>query len=189
MLQATFNIENFVAFAYSTVEDAPQGLGYSGPRIVLNWRTLENRSASSLLAIVAHEMLHVSTRSASGPFVPTWAEEGFADFVGYAGDPSSLSFLASKVTAGFSPSVLPKDYQFTTGSGEQIYTSYQEAESAVRFFVLRWGLAAWRRFYRSLGARRIEWGTTRYQIDRSLRGAIGIGLRAFQQAWASSLHA
>lgn len=187
MLQATFDLSKFVAFAYSTVEDPDDGLRYTGPRMVLNWRSLESRSASSIESVLAHELLHVVTRSSSGPLVPVFVEEGFADFAGNDASPSSLAFFDSQVAAGAVAGSLPEDYQFTTGSGTEIFLSYQEAQSAVGFFVRTWGLAPFVRFYRRLGRQRVTPGTSEYHVGRALRSTIGAGFERFRRAWAGSL--
>jgi hypothetical protein len=187
MLQATFDLTNFVAFAYTTVDDPDRGFGFSGPRIVLNWRSLESRSDVSTESVLAHELLHVVTRSTSGPLVPVFVEEGFADFVGNDASPASLAFFDAQVAAGAVAGVLPEDFQFTTGGGTEIFLSYQESQSAVGFFVRTWGLPAFERFYRMLGRVRVMAGTSEYHIDRALRRTIGIGFERFQQAWAGSL--
>ncbi|HEX2235913.1 MAG TPA: hypothetical protein VHK89_06525, partial [Actinomycetota bacterium] len=74
-----------------------------------------------------------------------------------------------------------------TGSPTDIYTSYQEAQSAIRFFVQRWGGQRLLRFYELVGAPSIAPGTSRYHVDRALRRTIGMGLRGFERAWADSI--
>jgi hypothetical protein len=186
MLQATFDVNKFVAFAYSS-EDIEHGLRFIGRRIILNWRTIAHRTSDSVLTILAHELTHVATRRIAGPQIPTFVDEGLAEYVGYDAAPSSLSYLNSVVSAGHFDGKLPRDYQFTTGSGADIYLSYQKAESAVAFFVDRWGPARFVRFYRMLGAQRVVTGTPLFHLDRALRKTIGIGLTRFEKRWASSL--
>ena len=186
MIQATFDLENFVAFAYSTV-DLTKGVEYTGHRIMLNPPAFGGRSTSGSTSILAHELLHVATRSSSGPFVPVFVEEGFAEYVGYDADPGSLAFLNSEIAAGTFDAQVPEDFQFTIGSGTDIYRSYQKSESAITFFIQKWGLDRFRRFYRSLGAVKIEPGTARYWLDAKLRKAIGVGARGFEKAWADSI--
>jgi hypothetical protein len=186
ILQAPFDVNKFVAFALSS-EDIEHGLRFFGHRIILNWRTLANRSRGSVLTILAHELTHVATRSSSGPQIPTFVEEGIAEYVGYNADPSSLSYLNSVVSAGGFDGRLPRDYQFTTGSAKDIFLSYQKAESAVGYFIHRWGLDRFVRFYRALGRQRVVTGMPRWHLDHSLQHIIGVGLDRFQKQWASSL--
>jgi hypothetical protein len=186
MIQATFDIENFVAFAYSTV-DVEEGLRYTGHRILVNPPGFTGRSAATVVEILAHEMLHVATRSVSGPFLPVWVDEGLADYVGSDASPTALAFFDERVAQGLFTGVLPEDYRFTTGTADQIYFSYQSAQSAVRFFISRYGLGTFERFYRLLGRQRITVGTARFHLDRALRRTTGRGFEAFQSAWADSI--
>ncbi|MEA2505984.1 MAG: hypothetical protein QOH48_602 [Actinomycetota bacterium] len=186
MLQATFDVNKFVAFAYAS-EDPEHGLRFIGRRIILNWQAIAGRTTDSLLTILSHELTHVATRGSAGPEIPTFIEEGIAEYVGYNADPASLSYLHSVIGAGRFDGKLPLDYQFTTGTGRDIYLSYQKAESAVRFFIDRWGLTRFVRFYRSLGRQRVVAGTPRFHLDQALRRTIGMGFLRFQKQWASSL--
>ena len=186
MIQATFDLENFVAFAYSTV-DLAKGVDYTGHRILLNPDAFEGRSSGTVLEIMAHELLHVATRNAAGPFIPIFADEGFADYVGNDGDPAALAFFNSELSQGLFSGVLPEDFEFTVGSGTDIYRSYQESQSAVRFFIDRWGVEAFVRFYRDLGRTRVAAGTVGYHLDRSLQKVTGLERDEFEQAWADSL--
>jgi hypothetical protein len=156
---------------------------------LLNWSQLAFRSSESILSVLAHELLHVATRDSSGPFVPVFVDEGIADYAGYDADPESLSFFDGQVEAGAFDRLLPQDFEFVTGSGTDIFTSYQEAQSAVRFFIERYGLARFTAFYRRLGRARVVAGTARYHLDRAFRATTGSGLRDFERAWASSIGA
>lgn len=186
IIQSTFDLENFVAFAYSTV-DPLDGVDYTGHRIIPNPKAFEGRDPNSVLQILAHELLHVATRESAGPFVPIFVDEGFADYVGYSDDPSALAFFNSDVAAGLFNGQLPEDFEFTIGDGTEIYRSYQKAQSAVRFFIDRFGLRAFNRFYRFLGRKEIAAGTARYHIDQAFRRTTGMGYDAFQRAWTSSI--
>lgn len=186
MIQSTFDLDNFVAFAYSTV-DIEADLDYTGHRIMPNPKALEGRSDESVEQILAHEMLHIATRDHAGPFVPIFVDEGFADYAGNDADPGALAFFNSEVAAGLFSGAIPEDFEFTIGTGTDIYRSYQEAQSAVRFFVDRWGLDAFVRFYRMLGRLNIDVGTARYHLDRALRRTAGVDYETFQQMWADSI--
>lgn len=186
MLQVTFDTANFVAFAYSTV-DLRRGYDFTAPRIVFNHKSLANRSDESVLGILAHELLHVVTRRASGPFTPVFIEEGFADYVGNDADVASLVFLSAEIGAGRFDRRLPQDFEFIVGDSTSIFRNYQESHSAVRFFLERWGLDEFVRFYRDLGRRQIAAGTARYQLNDALKDAVGLSLREFERAWADSI--
>lgn len=186
IIQSTFDLDSFVAFAYSTV-DPLDGIDYTGHRIIPNPKAFEGRDSSSILQILAHELLHVVTRGSAGPFIPIFVDEGFADYVGYDGDPGALAFFNSDVAGGFFNGQLPQDFEFTIGDGTDIYRSYQKAQSAVRFFIDRFGLSSFNRFYRVLGRKEIAVGTARYHLDRAFRVTTGMGYDAFQRAWTSSI--
>jgi hypothetical protein len=184
MLQLTFDVEDFVAFAASTV-DFDDGIDYTGHRIILNPDQFVGRPQESTLDILAHEILHIATRKSSGPFVPTWVEEGIAEYVRHEADPSTLAIVYG---AG-SGQGLPEHFEFTTGSGYDIYVNYQRAYSAVRYFIQRWGLKSFIRFYRRLGRIEVAPGLADYHVDRALRASIDMGLNRFERAWASSIDA
>ena len=186
LIQATFDLDNFVAFAYSTV-DLSDGVDYTGHRILLNPDAFEGRSSDSVLQIMAHELLHVATRNSAGPFIPIFVDEGFADYAGNDGDPAALAFFNSELSQGLFSEELPEDFEFTVGSGNDIYRSYQESQSAVRFFVDRWGVPALVRFYRDLGRTRVAPGTVDYHLDRTLEKVTGLDREEFERAWADSL--
>jgi len=186
LIQATFDLEDFVAFAYSSV-DASESIEYTGHRMIVNPEAFAGRSQETVVAILAHEMLHVASRYSSGPFVPFFIEEGIADYVGTAGDPAALAFFTQEVAAGRFDGRLPEDYQFTIGTGVDIYRNYQKSSSAVRFFIDRWGLDRFIEFYRALGSKKIVAGTVEYHLSRSLRKVIGMDLDAFEKAWADSI--
>jgi hypothetical protein len=135
---------------------------------------------------MAHELLHIATRDASGPFVPLFVDEGFAELAGY-GDTPGLEYFDAIVAGGGFDSRLPEDFQFSTGTGNDIYMSYQEAQSAVRFFYDRWGPKEFIRFYKRVGRARIVEGLATWHVERALRSTIGMGLRGFEKAWASSI--
>jgi hypothetical protein len=186
MLKVTFELDNFVAFAYSSV-DQTDGVDYTGHRILLNPDAFTSRSNSSTMRVLAHELLHVATRTATGPFIPTFIEEGVAEYVGQAADPAALSFFNNEVAAGTFDGRLPEDYRFAIGSATDVFRSYQKAYSAASFFVVRWGIRKLVRFYRRLGAVEVAPGTTEYHVDRALQKTIGMDLDEFEQAWAGSI--
>lgn len=185
MIQATFSLDDFVAFAYATV-DVEKDFAYTGHRIMLNPPALSGRPESQTIQILSHELTHVASRPAAGPFIPVFIEEGVAEYVGYDGV-RALGFFDTRVASGLFDRKLPADFEFLTGGGNEIYNSYQEGQSAVRYFVDRWGFKAFLRFYKTLGGDRIEPGMTRWHIDRAMQATVGIGLGAFEQAWASSI--
>ena len=186
MLQATFELDNFVAFAYSTYE-TDEGYDLTGHRIMLNWQQIAGRDDESITTIMAHELQHVATRGVTGPFIPTFVEEGLAEYVGRSEDPDALAFLESEIDAGSFDGRLPRDFEFVTGEGTDIFRSYQESLSAMRFLAERHGVDDLTRFYLRLGRPEVAPGTSRHHVDNALRASVGSGYDAFQKAWASSI--
>ncbi len=185
LVQAPFDLVDFIAFTVS-FQDPADGL-FTGPRIVLGTKALGDESSAKAKEIMAHELLHLVTRSSAGPFTPLWVEEGFADYAGTDADPARLGFLNSRVAAGIFDGHLPADYEFTTGDFDSIFSSYLEGHSAIRFMARRWGLDAVNDFYLQLGAERMAPGTTSYHVDRALRSTIGLGFRTFERKWADTI--
>jgi hypothetical protein len=186
ILQATFDPSQFVAFAYSTV-DTERDYDYTGHRVIVNPPVFSGRPASQVLTIMAHELLHVASRDISGPFVPLFVDEGIADLVGYGTADRALAYFDAVVSSGGFDGKLPNDFQFSTGSGDEIFLSYQKSQSAMRFFVSRWGLEALDRFYENLGKRTYVVGLARWHVDDALRATVGIGLDRFEREWTASI--
>jgi hypothetical protein len=91
------------------------------------------------------------------------------------------------VSAGAFDRRLPSDIEFLAGDAGDIYTSYQEAQSAVGFFVDRWGIDRLEDLYVRLGRPRVSAGTTEYHVDRALRATVGLTTAEFERAWAASV--
>jgi hypothetical protein len=185
MLQATFDPANFVAFAYSTID--PVDGRYTGHRIIVNPPVIAGRGPEEVLTILTHELLHVATRGISGPFVPLFIDEGLAEVAGYGESPTALAYFDSIVGGGAFDRKLPQDFQFSTGTGNDIYLSYQEAQSAIRYFIDRWGIDRFRKFYERVGNTRVSAGLASWHVERALRRTLGLGLRGFEKAWAASI--
>jgi hypothetical protein len=186
MLQASFDPNDFVAFAYSTVD--PVDLSYTGDRIIVNPAVIAGRPPADVLRILAHELLHVATRDVAGAFIPLFVDEGLAEYVGYGGAPG-LAYFDAIVAGGSFDEKLPEDFEFSTGSTGDIYLSYQESQSAVAYFIDRWGMARFTKFYRRLGRARLTPGLATWHTDRALKRTIDMGLAGFEKAWASSIGA
>ena len=186
LIQATFDLDDFVAFAYSSV-DVADGVEYTGHRMIVNPPGFSGRSDESVVGILSHEMLHIAARHVAGPFVPFFVDEGIAEYVGTAGNAAPLGFFESEVAAGRFDGRIPEDFQFTVGTGTDIYRSYQTSHSVVRYFISRWGIRDFVRFYRLLGSHQIVAGTADYHLSKALKKVTGLDLDAFEKAWADSI--
>ena len=183
MLQLTVDLSDFVAFAYSTLDDR-RGDVFTGTRIVLNPVAIAGRSRSATFDVIAHEMAHAASRPRSGPLTPLWVEEGLAEQVRFGGSNAGGPLPGSAATGR-----LPRDASFQYGAVGTILQSYQDAYSAVGFFIDRFGLRKFRRFYFELGRAGRGFGTQRYHLTETLRSVVGMSLREFERAWASSIGA
>lgn len=183
LIQATFDLDAFVAFVASSV-DRRQGWRLVGDRVLLHRSTFSRYGASTREAILTHELAHLATREIAGPHIPAFVDEGVADWV--AGDDAE-ALLAARIAAGDFDGRLPLDHEFVTGDDDEISAAYQSSTSAIRFASERFGAGAVPRFYELLGAVRREPGTWRYHVDRAMREVFGVGYRGFERRWARSV--
>jgi hypothetical protein len=180
IIQATFDLDNFVAFAYSSVERRVD-FDLVGHRIILNWPTFSRYDISVQERILAHELLHFATREYTGPMVPGFVDEGIAEWV--AGDVDT-SEISRRLAAGTWDRELPRDYEFITGEGEDITLQYQESFTSAEYSVDRFGIREVADFYRMLGRTRLAPGTPRYHVDQAMRAHFGLGYTEFEARWA-----
>jgi hypothetical protein len=180
IIQATFDLEPFAAFAYSSVDRA-QDYDLTGHRVIFVWENFGRYSEEVQQAILTHELLHVANREYSGPMVPSFVEEGLAEWVAAA---AGTAELAARVDAGTFDRRLPLDHEFFTGSDVEIGLSYQESLTAAQYALERYGIDAAARMYRLLGEVRLAPGTSEYHVDRAMRSAFGVGLQRFESRWA-----
>ncbi len=181
LLNVTFDVSNFVAFASASL-DREAGWRFTGARIILNRANFLRHTPSSRREIFAHELAHVATREASGPFVPIFMEEALAELASANLD---TSHLETRVRSGSFDRRLPDDLEFRSGGGRAIYLSYQEALSVALFVRDRFGAEAFGRLYEALGAARVEAGTRKYHLDRVLTETLGMSLSDFEREWGS----
>jgi hypothetical protein len=180
LIQATFDLDVFVAFAASGV-DRTRDWDLVGHRILFNWPRFSQYDEVTRQSVLTHELLHVATREYSGPVVPIFVEEGVAEWItGH----DSATVLAGRVQNGLFDRLLPLDHEFISGSDAVILSAYQESSAAVRYAAEQFGEEAIARFYRELGSERRSSGTWRYHVDRAMGAAFGIGFEEFQRRWA-----
>jgi len=182
IIEATYPVENYVAFAYWTVEEGEP----SGARIIVNAPRFATSSAERVEAILVHELMHLAALPSSGPFVPNFVEEGLAQYVAYDADPSAVAIADAAARAG---AEVPPNYRFFLGDPRVVYDSYLESLSAIAYFIERWGFRTFERFYARLGRVGAGAGTARFHLDGALEATIGMRLRGFERAWASSIGA
>jgi hypothetical protein len=174
ILQATFDLTNFVAFASSSV-DRDVDWRSTAPRVYVQDANLSHSPREFQLQTFTHEFTHVAAFPLAGPFVPSWIHEGLADWIGFGQQPP-------KAVAG-SDGVLPDDWEFTTGGGDTIIRAYDESTSAIAFLAARKGKAAPVDLLAEVGEARAAPGTSGYHVDQGLRAVYGAGFAQFQKDW------
>lgn len=175
MLQSTFDLSNFVAFAAASV-DRDEGWQSTAPRVFAQDVNLARSGRSFQLETLHHELLHVAAFPFTGPFVPAWVHEGVADWIANGrGAPAEV--------VG-SDSVLPEDFEFTTGGLNAIVSAYQESTSAIAFLAEAKGDGAPLDLLVKAGEARTAPGTMDHHVDAALRSLYGKGLADFQADWA-----
>lgn len=174
ILQATFDLSNFVAFASASV-DRDEDWASTAPRVYVQDTNLARSRREFQLQTFHHEFTHVAAFPLAGPFVASWMHEGLADWMATGEEDSS----AVDGTDG----VLPEEWEFTTGGGEAILRAYDESTSATAFLAARKGKSAPLDLLRRVGELRAAPGTSRYRVDQSLQAVYGAGLDQFQKDW------
>jgi hypothetical protein len=180
VIQATFDVENFVAFAYSSV-DRRVDFDLVGHRIILNWPNFSRYDLGIQERILAHELLHLATRELTGPMVPGFVDEGIAEWV--AGD-TDTSEISRRLAAATWDHELPRDYEFITGEGADVTLQYQESFTSAEYAIDRYGMRDVAEFYEILGESRLAPGTPRYHVDQAMRAVFGLGYPQFEARWA-----
>jgi hypothetical protein len=174
ILQATFDLTNFVAFASASV-DRDHGWDSTAPRVYVQDANLARSRRDFQLQTFHHEFTHVAAFALAGPFVPSWIHEGLADWMAEGEPPPE------KVDG--SDSILPHDWEFTTGGGESILRAYDESTSAMGFLAARKGPNAPLDLLARVGEQRVAPGTSEYRVDQGLRAIYGAGFDQFQKDW------
>ncbi|HEY3239157.1 MAG TPA: hypothetical protein VGL92_06315, partial [Acidimicrobiia bacterium] len=174
MLQSTFDLTNFVAFAAASV-DRDEGWESTAPRVFAQDVNLARSRRSFQLETLHHELVHVAAFPLAGPFVPAWVHEGVADWIANGrGRPAAVAA---------SDEVLPEDFEFTTGGLDAIVSAYQESTSALAFLAQVKGQDVPLDLLVEVGEARIAPGTMDYHTDAALRSLYGKGVADFQHDW------
>lgn len=184
ILDLTVDVGNFVAFATNSI-DRREAWAPTAPRIVLNLNNFRRYTPQGQRSIFSHELLHVATRDASGPFVNLMIEEGLAQLAEPGGAPD-LARVRQRARDA-SGLTLPEDPEFVSGTGSEIIFAYQRAFSVFDFLSRRFGLEEVSEFYASLGMARIEPGTSEYHLDRNLKAVFGLTRHELETEWIADL--
>jgi len=174
LLQATFDLSNFVAFASASV-DRDVDWQSTAPRVFVQDENLSRSRRDFQLNTFHHEFTHVASFPLAGPFVPSWIHEGLADWMAGGRQPPR--------PVDGTDGVLPDDWEFTTGGGESIVRAYDESTSAIAFLAAKKGKSAPVDLLARVGEARTASGTSRYHVDQALRALYGAGFDQFQKDW------
>ena len=181
ILQATFPVEDYVAFAFWTGE---KQRGTS--RIILNPRAFAGVGRERAISVLTHELLHVASLPWSGPAIPHFMDEGIAQFVQYGGRSSVIN--AASRDARAQPR-LPANHEFFLGGPAPVQRSYRRSLSFVGYLARRYGFPEVQRFYRRAGSFQGGPGTARWKLERALKRSFGAHLGGLERRWASSIGA
>jgi len=184
LLHVTFDLSNFVAFATATPVSVLGTYELTGSRIVLNPGRFLNRAPETRESILVHELLHVATRPASGPMVPSWLEEGIAQALGEQRSTTGTRLVDA---LGTSSVALPTDGEFTVGGRDRIFLSYQLAWAFVDHLRRTHGADQVAALYEAVGRGALEEpGNEAAQVDRAATEVFGRSLEALVQEWRAT---
>lgn len=187
ILQTTFDLSTFVAFAASSVDRA-KGWDLVGPRVYLHWPNFRGYSATFQRTILQHEFLHLAARELTGPYVTAIMDEGVAQYYGEAAYNPPTPQLRTMVRAGRFDRHLAEDFIFTAGTPNEIYSAYEQANHFLAYIGERFGRNAGARLYRDFAAQSaVAPGTWRYHLDRACRSALGLSFATLERDWARSV--
>lgn len=173
--------------AVATAELVSPATGYHpvGDRVIINPVNFAQLGSLGRRVVLTHEVMHVASRGATGPQVPTWFVEGLADYVGYQGVRLPLSVAAQElradVRAGRLPSRLPSDGAFN-GSRKDLAQTYEQSWLAVVLLSKTYGRAAVLRLYRDVGA-----DPAPGALERAMKRDLHTTVAAFTRAWRADL--
>jgi hypothetical protein len=160
-----------------------------GERIVVNPGPFGALSTTGRQVVIQHELTHVATGTVTSAATPSWLSEGFADYVGYSGQPavpaSVARTLAAEVRAGRAPEQLPSAADFTSES-PRLAQAYEAAWLACRLIAERVGQDGLIRLYRTVSGGP---GEEDAALDSGLRSVLGVTTEQFLAAWRGYLRA
>ena len=187
LLDSDGDLEQIAAVATAELSGGAGEYNPSGDRVLVNPGPFSRLGQLGRQVVLAHEVTHVATRRATGPSVPAWLSEGFADHVGYRDVelPLSLSAqaLRADVRAGRLPDRLPPDSAFDGGPG--LASAYEQAWLAVRHLVDVHGEVSVLRFYRAVGA--LRGVDPQAAVEQALAAELGTTTAQLTEGWRSAL--
>lgn len=177
LLQSTIDLDKFVAFvSYGTVRD--ESWSPTAPRMYIQDRNLSAYGRPFQVETLVHELVHAASAPHAGPFLAAWVHEGVADWIATGRN------TAERKPSG-SDGVLPRDYEFSTGSQESIIRAYRESRSVISYLAARQSLRAPTAFFVAAGQDRVASGSVDHRLDVALRSSAELSVTDLQRGWAS----
>jgi hypothetical protein len=170
------------ADSYSSIAAVTHRAGAAGDaiRMVVNPKAAQ-LSSSVLQSVLAHELVHVATRSPDSP-APIWAEEGLAEWVSLRAHPGQRSEgtdeVLARVRSDGAPRSFPVDRRFQVGA-RKLPLAYAEAWLACRFIADKYSEAQLGRFYAEL-----DRGVS---LDQASRSTLGLNESELTAGWQAYL--
>lgn len=177
LLQSTIDLDKFVAFvSYGTLRD--DSWTPTAPRMYIQDRNLSAYGRPFQVETLVHELVHAASAPHAGPFLAAWVHEGVADWV------ATGRSSAERKPSG-SDGVLPRDYEFSTGSQEAIIRAYRESRSVISYLSARESPQAPSAFFVAAGRDKVAPGSVDHRLDAALRSSVELSVTDLQRGWAS----
>jgi hypothetical protein len=188
LLQTTFDLSTFVAFAAVSVDRSGGGWKLSGARVFLHWPNFRRQGAAAQRVILQHEFLHRASFEVSGSSTQAFNDEGIAQYYGEEEYDPPTPELRARIRAGRFDRRVPPDYLFSAGPPSDIYLAYEEAVSFAAFLGRRFGRPAAARLYRGVGSEEaIAPGTVSYHLDHACRVLFRLPFATLERDWARAV--
>jgi hypothetical protein len=188
LLGSRADLSRIAAVATAELTGASGEFAPGNDRVLVNPDTFRGLGRVGRRVVLTHELAHVATRQATGPAMPTWLAEGFADYIAYAGLDVSLAVSARELTrdvvAGRLPTRLPGDGDFSGGNPE-LAQAYEQAWLAARVIAEQHGQQGLVRLYRAVGARRGV--PADVALQEALRQELDLSVPELTAAWRDFL--
>lgn len=154
-------------------------------RVVVQPDAFRRLTPAGRRVVLAHELVHVATRAATGPASPSWLVEGLADAVAFRGSgvpvEAAAPELAARVRSGDVPAALPTDAALAPGAPD-LGAAYEQAWLAVDLLVRRYGTGRVTALYRAVGR-----AHDHAAVERALRTVLGTSTGEITTAWRAEL--
>jgi hypothetical protein len=166
----------------ATTSAAGDNLAKAPLRIVVN-PSAGKLSDLGLNVLLAHEATHVATHSVDSP-APTWAVEGFADYVAYQAYPqarqAAATPLLARVRDGNGPRGLPEDDRFRAARS-RLDLAYAEAWLVSHYVAERYSRVKLDELYQQLDSGK--------KLDQATRSVLEVSEAQFVSGWRNYLSA